>query len=57
MITTGMHARYDLTDLMAGIARTDRRDRIIDRTVAGALIFFTGTTIGLLTGLALSWPW
>lgn len=57
MTTIGAHRTYDLADLSAGIARTDRRDQILDRVYGAAVTFLTGTSTGIILTLACMLPW
>lgn len=52
MTTIGAHRVYDLSDLSAGIKRTDERDERIDRAIGAVVLFLSGATFGFMATLA-----
>lgn len=51
------HRTYDLTDLMAGVARTDRRDALVEKVMLVVLGVMAGGGMGLLAGMAACMSW
>lgn len=51
------HRRYDLSDLMAGIARTDRRDARVEKVMLVVFGVMVGAAAGLLAGMAMCMSW
>lgn len=51
------HRAYDLSDLMAGIARTDRRDALVEKVMLVVFGVMAGGGAGLLAGMAACMNW
>lgn len=51
------HRAYDLSDLMASVARTDRRDARIEKVMLVVLGIMVGAAGGILAGMAACMNW